>query len=95
MPQEISVDSDIKVDLFKYYINRPQSEIYDIYANEAKTKWQFVKAILANRGFQIKKIEPRSQEWMGHVEDWDDQDTRFTYGCNFKLGPHKDYFPDI
>jgi hypothetical protein len=93
MPQEVSVDSDVKINLFNYYINRPQSEIYDIYENESNKACQRLKATLAERGFQIKKVDSRSQEWMRHVEDWDNHDTRYTHGCKFKLGPHKDYFP--
>lgn len=95
MPTEISADSECRVDLFNYRLNKPQSEIYDIYAGQSKIACQQIKAILNDRGFKIKSVTPHKAEWMKHVEDWDYRDTRYQHGCEFVLGQHKDYFPDI
>lgn len=95
MPQEVSVDSDVKVDLLNYYINKKQDEIYDIYADQSMKECDKIKSILAERGFKIKSVEPRKQGWIRHCDDWHYRDSKYTHGCHFVLGSHKDYFPDI
>jgi hypothetical protein len=95
MPQEVSADSDVKVNLFNYHTNKRQDEIYDIYEDQSMKECAKIKSILAERGFKIKSIGPLGQGWMRDVEDWDGRDTKYMHGCHFVLGSHKEYFPDI
>jgi hypothetical protein len=94
MPENVSVGSDVKVDLFKYYRNDPRENFY-IYDNQAKIACQQIKSMLSGRGFQIKDAVPRDSGWDSHDWLYSDDEPNYRYGCDFKLGPHKNYFANM